>query len=244
MDTRRRAIFRSLLVVMLALAVAWPADADARRRRPQKPAEPEVQAPGTVVIYSTTTGAKVEIDDRPAGVLPLEEGLAVEPGQHTIKVHLRGWTEHLDTFTVDPGAEIELEIDLIPIAGIVKIGTMMPGATVKIDGKVVGVTPFDADVPVGKVTIAVSAPGYFEDVQQLDVAAGQAYDLKVDLRAMPTARGDEQETAVYEEWWFWTIIGVVVAGGAATAIALTVDTEPAESLTPHDTITLPLGAGF
>ncbi len=44
----------------------------------------------------------------------------------------------------------------------------------------------------------------------------------------------EQGTPVYATWWFWTVLGVVVAGAAAgTALALTAETEkvpPAGSL--------------
>jgi len=39
----------------------------------------------------------------------------------------------------------------------------------------------------------------------------------------PTRRGGRW---LVRQWWFWTVIGAVVVGGAATGIALGVDTEP------------------
>jgi hypothetical protein len=32
---------------------------------------------------------------------------------------------------------------------------------------------------------------------------------------------DQESTSVFERWWFWTAVGVVVAGGVATTVALT-----------------------
>lgn len=245
MRTTRALRARTAGAVLLALLVMAPPGAEARRRASAAKPKPtaEVQAPGTLVIFSTTTGADVEIDGRNVGKLPMEDGLAIEPGEHSLRVTLRGWTEHIDTFAVQPGQEIELEIDLIPIAGIVRVWTTEPGATVKVDGKVVGVTPFDQDVPVGRVEISVSQPGYFERAQTLDIAAGETYDLKVDLQPMPeVAVAAAEDGAFYEQWWFWTIVGVVVVGGAATAIGLTVPGDADRAPAADTTIKIPLSA--
>jgi hypothetical protein len=43
--------------------------------------------------------------------------------------------------------------------------------------------------------------------------------------AMPNDDQDpERRHSVFKQWWFWTIVGVVAVGGAATAIALTAKT--------------------
>jgi tetratricopeptide (TPR) repeat protein len=39
---------------------------------------------------------------------------------------------------------------------------------------------------------------------------------------------DRESSTVFERWWFWTAVGVVVAGGVATTVALT-STGPAKS---------------
>ena len=190
----------------------------AARPRPAAPA-PKFEAPGALTIMSTTAGAEVEIDGKSVGTLPTEDSFVVAPGVHKIRVFLRGWTEYIDTFEVKPGEDVELEIDLIPFAGIVKISTGEPGATVKIDGKVEGVTPFDKDVPVGKKAIVVSRPGFQDEVRELQVQAGQEYVLDIALREIPGGGGGGGAD-FYETWWFWTIVGVVGAG-TATAIAVT-----------------------
>jgi len=178
---------------------------------------PAVEVPGSVMIYSTSVGANVEIDGRHVGRIPFEDSLMVTPGTHQIRVWLRGYTEFIDTFEVRPGEDLELEIDLIPYAGIVKVNTREPGATVKVDGKVEGVTPFDKDIPVGQRTVTITREGYHDASRDLDIRPGQEYVLDIVLDPLPMVA--KPSAALYEQWWFWTIIGVAGAG-AATAIAL------------------------
>ncbi len=230
---------RSTLAVLTAAAfVVAPLSASARPPA-RGAAKPAAAAPGSVVVFSTTTGATVEIDGKPVGTIPLKDPIMLEPGQHSIRVHLRGWTEHIDTFTVPAGDEVELEIDLIPSAGIVKIVTPQPGATVKVNGKVVGVTPFDQDVPVGTAEINVSMPGYKDQTRTVEVTPGKAYDLDFQLEALPNAGpigGAAGSAAFYETWWFWTAIGVAAAGAGA-AVALSGDT--AQAPTPNWIVNVP-----
>lgn len=212
----------ALLIAALAVTSA-PGDASARRKKKRK-AKPAATAPvaqeGTLTIFSTSNGALVQIDGKGVGNLPLEDGLKLPVGQHAIRVSMRGWTEYIDTFTIKPGEETELEIDLIPVAGIVKIDASEQGATVKVNGKVLGVTPFDQDVPAGKADLTVFKPGFKEHKEILEVMGGKSYDLKVKLEPLPAGAGPGGAPAFYQTWWFWTVVGVAVAGGAtATALA-------------------------
>ncbi len=228
------------LFLALALTVVSGGDADAKRRKKKKRA-PKVELPGELVIFSTMDGPTVEVDGAVIGNLPLEDSLAMEAGQHTIRVSQRGYSEYIDTFTVESGEEVELEIDLIPFAAIVRISTAEAGATVKVDGKVEGVTPFDKDLQPGKRVIAVSKPGYFENVQEHQMLAGTAYDLTFDLEKMPVKEPPPvaDDGGVHEQWWFWTAIGVAVAGGAAAAIAVAVGGGGGGPPTPNATIDIP-----
>ena len=225
-SSRRRT--RTLVAILALAIVLLPLEASAKRKN----TKPALAIPGTLVIYSITTGAEVEIDGRVVGNIPLDDDFAVEQGQHTIRVFKRGFSEHNDTFTVAPGGEVELEVDLIPVAGILTLTSAEAGATVTVNGKVMGVTPFDQDLSPGKSTIVVSKPGFYDDMHEVDIVAGQVYPLTAELKPLPESElpvmASEDGPAVYETWWFWTIIGVVVASGAATAVALTVgqDTGP------------------
>ena len=186
---------------------------------PVMAAGPKIQAPGELTIMSLTNGAEVVIDGKPMGTIPLEDSLVLLPGKHTIKVTKRGYSEYTDTFNVRPGESVELEIDLLPFAGMVKIMTPEPGATVKIDGKVEGVTPFDKDLQAGKRIITISRADFQDEVRELEIRPGEAYELNILLRPVSKDRGDAGGEAFYETWWFWTIVGVAGAGAAAAAVA-------------------------
>ena len=239
-STRTRVLATALTVILLLAAF----DASAgRKRRARSKADLKFALPGTVEVFSTTEGAMVEIDGRMVGTIPLNDELAVEPGQHTIRVHLRGWTEHSDSFVVKPGEAVELEIDLLPIAGIVRISTNETGATVKLNDRVTGVTPFDQDIPVGEVTVMISHPGFQDHVQSLDVQAGQSYDLNIQLVAIApiTPPAGENDGSIVRSWWFWTAIGVVVSGGVAAALVATAPADRQAGVIPGTPV---LGVGY
>jgi len=181
-------------------------------------AGPKIRAPGELTIMSLSNGATVEIDGKPMGTIPFEDSLVLLPGKHTIKVTKRGYSEYNDTFEVRPGELVELEIDLLPFAGIVTITTPEPGAIVKIDGKVEGVTPFDKDLSAGRRIITISRPDFVDEVRELEIRPGEAYALDIQLRPVAKKKDDSGE-AFYETWWFWTIVGVAGAGAAAAAVA-------------------------
>ena len=238
--TKPSAAVWSATALLLALALTLPAaEADARRRKKAKPAP---VLPGELVIFSTNDGPTVEVDGQVIGTLPLDDSLAMEPGQHTIRVSQRGYSEYIDTFTVEAGEEVEVEVDLIPLSAIVRITTPDPGATVKVDGKVLGVTPFDQDIEPGKKIVAVSSPGFFENVAEHQFVAGRSYDLTVTLEPMPVAPTPPpvaDDEGVHEKWWFWTAIGVAVAGGTAAAIAIAATSGGDGVPAPSATIDIP-----
>jgi hypothetical protein len=182
-------------------------------------AKPKIEAPGEVSVMSLTNGATIEIDGKVVGTVPFDESLLLLPGQHTIKVTKRGFATYDETFEVKAGESVELEIDLLPFAGMVKITTAEPGATVKVDGKVEGTTPFDKDIPAGKKVFTVSRPEFYDEVRELDVRAGEFYQLDIQLRPMPKKEPEVAGEAFYETWWFWTIVGVAGAGAAAAVVA-------------------------
>ena len=238
----RTAIHSFLVCTALIGLVLVPADAMARRgkKKKKKPVAAEkVDNRGTLLIFTTTSGASVDIDDKPVGQLSLDEKpRKLAPGQHTIRVYMRGWTEYIDTFIIKPGVETELEIDLIPVAGIVKVKTELPGATVKVNGKVLGVTgaqALDRDVAAGDVTMEISRPGYLTITKKLKVEAGkQLPPISVKLEPMQMIQAPD----FYETWWFWTVVGVAVAGGA-TASVFAVQGDGPQPPTPDFTLQIP-----
>ncbi|HRE89710.1 MAG TPA: PEGA domain-containing protein, partial [Myxococcota bacterium] len=112
---------------------APPALSGAPRNRPTP--DPTIEIPGELIVVSLTTDATVEVDGKVIGQIPVEP-FALRPGRHTVRVTKRGFAPATRDFDVAPGATVELEIDLLPVAGLLTIASTPSGASVKVDGKV------------------------------------------------------------------------------------------------------------
>lgn len=69
----------------------------------------------------------------------------------------------------------------------VTVFTDPSGATLALDGKPVGVTPFTTEIPPGTHRIELSRDGYDAATQSVDVPADHATDIQVTLRAAVTS---------------------------------------------------------
>jgi hypothetical protein len=195
---------------------------------------------GKLVLTSTTDGAQVFIDGELVGAVPLKEPLSLKPGKYTLKLVKRGFTEYIDVFTIKARKETKLDIDLLPVAGILRVTANVPGARVFIDGKFAGEVPLEADAPVGARAIKVTKAGYREQVKSVEMIAGQASNLDVTLEELPADQNPFRPAPPkalkwYEKWWAWAVI----AGGAsALAVAIAVPSyyltrDPIEAFGPR-----------
>src|SRR5262249_4852853 len=69
-----------------------------------------------------------------------------------------------------------------------------PGATVSIDGRPVGVTPFTGEFPPGQHQVDFALRGYADVSQQLDLPAAEARDVIVRLEPSAASKGGAAET--------------------------------------------------
>ncbi len=214
-----RPVALTFAVALAASPALAPSVALAARPR-QKAVTVDPTAPGELVISTVNAGALVEVDGNPIGALPLEDSILLTPGAHVVRVTMRGYRTLEVTLDIKPGQAHELEADLLPFAGLVRISSSPPGASVSVDGQPQGTTPFDRDVPAGDRTFLVRLPDHEDAVRTVEIAPTRNYDfdfaLKPVVRAPPPASAGP---AFYETWWFWTVLGVAGAGAAAAALA-------------------------
>jgi aspartate/methionine/tyrosine aminotransferase len=111
-------------------------------------------------------------------------------------------------------------------------------AVVSVDGR--RVQPNEAGevvVDPGARVIRAEAPGYVPFEERVELAPSGTRDLRVEMAAAPTVVAPAaapvervvvvnqpvrpaRATPIYEQWWFWTIIGGAVIAGAATGVVL------------------------
>ena len=109
-----------------------------------------------------------------------------------------------------------LDVQLVPrkMTALLRVGSTAASAFVSIDGSPIGNAPVEQVVAPGTHKVAVHREGYEDTESSVVVLAGEHKDITVE---------PQKNAPVFAKWWFWTGVGVVVAGGVATAIALTTD---------------------
>ena len=110
--------------------------------------------------------------------------------------------------------------ELCQRTGILQV-TATPEATLRIDGAIVGRTPFRAlSMRAGAHRVAAERPGFVAASRSIVVTAGQ--ELTVHLALSPPQK------PVTRRWWFWTIAaGSALAAGALVYTFAGGDNDPA-----------------
>ncbi len=180
---------------------------------------------GRVVHVSLrVTGApdEVLVDGTPH---PATSGDAVDldPGEHSFEVQRRGYEAVHAVRRFEPGehADIALDAAAHPLPGVLVVDAGNPSAVLFVDGRAAGRALDPLNVPAGTHVLEVRAPGATPLRRSIDVTPGGRLALSVTLVAQPAARW-----SIASQWWFWTGLGVVVAGAATgAAVAATAHTE-------------------
>ena len=212
---RDRVVFSKALVVAPGKAFSFAVKAPKPRRVKKK------ERAGAIEIISSTRGAGVIVDGREMGTVPLEAPIGVPAGTYEVRLEKAGFLTYMQKVTVTPGETSEVFAELIGVKAILMVEGH-DGARVVVDDKVVGVIPFSGALAPGKHRVEVFAPGASKLVRNVSVVAGDevrlSYNPAIASAAKPS--GAHTRRAWYKEWWVWTGAGVVVAGGVATAVAL------------------------
>jgi hypothetical protein len=124
--------------------------------------------------------------------------LARVPGLYQLKDDLRSHVATLTVTTDAPNARVAV--------GALSIAAGRAPAKLRLDA--------------GPAHVVVTAPGYAQDARDLDLAAGGVVELDVHLAPVAAAPDEAAPSGVVGTWWFWTTVGVVVAGGAAVGIGV------------------------
>jgi PEGA domain-containing protein len=211
----------------LALAVAVAASVlAAAPASAQRSAQPQAAGrAGALEVTSSTTGADVSIDGEHVGTIPLAGPITtLTPGEHTIKVEKPGFAPYIDVFKIDRKKPTRVEVELVAVAGVLKLKSNVDGARVYVDGKFVGEAPLTTEVPVGARAVQVSKGGYKDFFQNISAVAGLEVNLDVLMEELPVGVNPYKPPPPpppkwYEKWWVWTV-GAVGVGVVVTAVVV------------------------
>jgi hypothetical protein len=187
---------------------------------------------GTFELGSATTGAEVTIDGEKVGTVPLAPIGKLMPGEHTIKIEKPGFAPYIDVFRIERKKPTKLEVQLVPVAGVLRIKANVEAARVYVDGKFIGEVPLVKEVNVGARAIQVSKGGYKDFFQNVSTVAGEDVNLDVVLDELPVGANPYKPPPPppakwHQKWWVWTVsaigVGVVVTAVVVPAYYATRD---------------------
>ncbi len=197
----------------------------------------------SLVLNCTTEGADVFIDNNKVGVTPLPPQL-LPPGEHTIKVNKLGYAPIIDVFTINKKKPSKMDVELVPVAGVLSVTSNVAHSNVFVDGKFLGEAPLSVEIAVGDRAIQVSKGGYKDFFQNLSAVGGQATSIEATLEELPEGLNPYKlppppPPKWYEKKWVW---GVVAAGAVVVVVAIVVPLEvkpdPIKDFGPTYTFTI------
>jgi tetratricopeptide (TPR) repeat protein len=150
----------------------------------------DVKVRGLMVIESEPQGASIYIDGKEKGEFSKTPWSGTLEGEHTYLVEKRGYKAKEGRIAPDPTKLLVLQIVMAEedYLGWVDIKSNVPGADVFVDDKSVGAigkTPYSGNFKPGKHTFWVSADGYDEFQQEIEVIAGEAHEVTAALKGAP-----------------------------------------------------------
>ncbi|MFT5431036.1 MAG: hypothetical protein ACI9OJ_001715, partial [Myxococcota bacterium] len=145
-----------------------------------EPLEGAGETIGTVIATSTTSGARVMVDGRDRGPVPVS--IDVSSGVHEIEISAPGHQPYRTRCTVEGGARCTRSAVLFKgDARLVLAG--VEGASLRIGAVEVGHLPYDGGAPIGPQTLTVEAAGYDRWTRKITVAAGPSQRIVAELEA-------------------------------------------------------------
>lgn len=172
----------------------------------------------TLTVKVNVTGARILVRDAVAGMSPLEKPLALKAGKADVLVEADGYFPYRTSIELPGGGSYVIDAQLSSKATLGKLIVEAPrtGVVVSVDGTSAGQAPLETVVTPGTHKILARHPDFMDYETSVVVSAGEQRKVALVLERPPP---------IHAKWWFWTTIGVVVAGGAVGGAVYALNTE-------------------
>lgn len=154
----------------------------------------------TVLVRSTPPGATVSRDGANIGVTPLLiPEIAI--GKYRIDMTLSGYKPQQHELNISGNTPQRINAELISSSAALAVKSTPSGASVAVNGIFRGSTPIEVDkIQEGQSSLEVTAEGYAPYKEQVQLAAGEVFNVHVQLQALPsqlTIRSIPETARVY-----------------------------------------------
>lgn len=191
----------------------------------------------TLVVSCPVDNADIRLGEKVVGRTRVGQTvIRVNAGKQRLVVSREGYFS-FDKDLALSGAKVEtVEVTLASRsdAAVLRVTSPVEGAAVALDGKPMGVVPFESPILPGTHKIGVTREGYEDADTSVVVAAGERKDV-----AVPLAK----KASLFTRWWFWTAVGVVAIGATTTIVVLNTEKDPDSGTIAPGQVRAELGIG-
>jgi hypothetical protein len=172
-------------------------------------------AVGEVELRIEPSQAAIEVDGQP--VERRGGHLALDPGRHVVSATAEGFARATQNVTVTSGGTTVLVMRLVPesVTAHLRVDSSVRDATIRVDGRDVGIGTVEQEIRAGHHTIEVRAEHFAPFRREIDAVTGRPIYVNAQF---------EERHSVLERPWFWIATGaavVVVAAAVTTTVVLT-----------------------
>jgi hypothetical protein len=170
-----------------------------------------------VSVDSKPPGAQVRIDDESQLLGQTPYSTRMDAGRYTFYLDLPGYSPIKREVVVKPGEPVQLVFDMEKFrrVGTLNLDTNIRNATIFIDGRNIGLTPFNEEIPLeeGLHQITISKEDYDSFSREISVVANEIYNIRGELYLR-----ERQKTAKGPLGWTSIALGAALTvGGVLSA---------------------------
>jgi hypothetical protein len=126
----------------------------------------------------------------------------------------------------DQAASLQPKLEAVPAT--LSVRSDPGGASVYVDGKLIGVTPIEEPLPEGKHEVRIALEGYVERRRSVTAVSGSDEAISLQLQPVPVAEVEGPDGRGMRIAG-WTLLGVGLGALAGGATMLVLDERPVES---------------
>jgi len=166
-----------------------------------------------LILTGERRDARVSLNGRDRGKLEVDKTVRCDPGSFKLAVESEGYLPISKELTVAAGETrtVELKWQRVDERATIRLNASIPGASAWVDGHLVGQTPVELKLEVGRHRVRLEHPDAQPLQTEIVVSARESRETTLE---MPRA------TPIWSRWWFWTGTAAVATGLVITGIAL------------------------
>ena len=129
--------------------------------------------------------AQQEFEWKLDGIVQKNTTVKLNPGYHVLEVIKQGFERFVERIYIAPGQKKVLQINLLPLKGLLIVEVENTFATVFVNGEQMGKSPCSIALSEGNYQITLVAPGYKAEIKDVFVQPGMQTEIRLTMANAP-----------------------------------------------------------